>query len=274
MSSDLNNRPIGVFDSGLGGLTAVKELETILPGESIIYFGDTGRVPYGTKSREIIKQYTAQDIRFLQSHNVKAILAACGTVSSVAGDVGLHCGSPFFDVLPATAKAAAAATRNNRIAVIGTPATISSGSYKEELARINPDIQVFQCPCPLFVPLIESGYVSPADDLPKLVVKRSLEPLLPKKVDTLILGCTHYPIIEPIISEVLGGNVALINSGKEAALALSRYLRENNMLKNEDLPVSKMYFVSDTVDVFSSVAETFLGHSVHNLTQCIKIESY
>ena len=269
-----DNRSIGVFDSGLGGLTAVKQLIKLLPQESIVYFGDTGRVPYGTKSREIIIRYAAQDIRFLKSHNVKAVLAACGTVSSVAGPVGRECGLPFFDVLSATASAAAAATKNGHIGVIGTPATISSGSYKKEILRLCSAAQVFECPCPLFVPLVEGGYISAEDALPRLVVQRSLEPLLDKGIDTLIMGCTHYPIIAPVISAVIGEAVTLIDSGREAAAALAGYLHDHKMLKAAPGPAENKYYVSDTIDVFSQTAEIFLGHSIERLTQRINIEAF
>lgn len=274
MTDEIRNRPIGIFDSGLGGLTAMKELENLLPNESIVYFGDTGRVPYGTKGREIINQYAAQDIRFLKSQNIKVVLAACGTVSSVARGVGDACGLPFFDVLHSTSQAAIRATKNGRIGVIATPATIASGSYRREILKLRPELQVFEQACPMFVPLVENGYISPQDEVTNLVVQRSLAPIRAKDIDTLILGCTHFPIIAPIISSVIGKDVKLINSGKEAALALSSYLRENDLLKSDDAPTAKSFYVSDTTEIFSNVAEIFLGHTVSGTTQRINIESY
>lgn len=274
MSYEMRNHPIGIFDSGLGGLTAMKELETLLPDESIVYFGDTGRVPYGTRSSEIINQYAAQDIRFLKSQNIKVVLAACGTISSVARDVGKTCGLPFFDVLHATVQAAIRATKNGRIGVIATPATIASGSYRQEILKLRPELQVFEQPCPMFVPLVENGYISPHDEVTNLVVQRSLSPIRAKNIDTLILGCTHFPIIAPIISSVIGKDITLVNSGKEAALALSSYLRENDLLKAEGVPTTKSFYVSDTTEIFSNVAEIFLGHTVSGTTHRINIESY
>ena len=159
----MDNRPIGVFDSGLGGLTAVKQLEKLLPGESIIYFGDTGRVPYGSRGKETILRYARQDMDFLLSQNVKAVLAACGTVSSVARSVGEALSVPYIDVIRPSAQAAAAATKNGKIGVIGTAATIHSDSYRSALLRLNHKLQVSPQACPLFVSLVESGFVAPQD---------------------------------------------------------------------------------------------------------------
>ena len=204
----MDNRPIGVFDSGLGGLTAVKELEKVLPEESIVYFGDTGRVPYGNRSRETILRYARQDMAFLLDHGVKAILAACGTVSSVARSVGEGLDVPYFDVIGPTVKAAAQATKNGRIGV-----------------------------------------------------------------DTLILGCTHYPIISPTIASVMGRGVVLIDSGREAARALADTLRSMDLL-SVDACRENRYFITDTLENFSGVAELFLGHSVQGHTERIDIEKF
>ena len=217
----MDNRPIGVFDSGLGGLTAVKELEKVLPGESVIYFGDTGRVPYGTRSRETVRRYARQDMAFLTRHDVKAVLAACGTVSSTAGDIGAALPVPYFDVLNPTARAAAKRTRRGVVGVIGTNATIHSGSYTKALL---PGLKVFCQACPLFVPLVESGFVEPEEEITYLAAKRYLEPLRQAGVDVLILGCTHYPIISKAIGRVMGEGVELVDSGREAALALAEEL--------------------------------------------------
>lgn len=270
----MDNRPIGVFDSGLGGLTAVKELEQALPRESLVYFGDTGRVPYGSRSREILRTYAAQDMSFLLSRNVKAVLAACGTVSSTAADIGASLPVPYFDVVSPTAKAAAAATRNGKIGVIGTNATIHSDSYRRALLSEKYDLEVFSSPCPLFVPLVENAFVSPQDEVTRLVAERYLAPIREAGVDTLILGCTHYPIIAPIISSVMGRGVTLIDSGREAALALSRALREQELLCDGSEPRTVSYFVTDTPENFAAVAELFLGHRVNEQTQRINIENY
>lgn len=274
MNLPLKNRPIGIFDSGLGGLTAVKELERLLPSESFVYFGDTGRIPYGTKSNETIRRYAAQDIRFLRSHQVKAILVACGTVSSVAGDVCEASGVPTFNVLGATAAAACRTTKNRRIAVIGTPATIASGAYRKALLTLDSDLFVRELACPMFVPLVENGYLDPADPVVRLVVARSLAQIPKDQVDTLILGCTHFPLLSAAIANQLGTSVTLINSGREAAAALAAFLVSADLLKEEPLPTVKRYYVSDTARVFSTVAATFLGHSVCGETAQINIESY
>ena len=274
MNVPMKDRPIGIFDSGLGGLTAVKELEFLLPNESFVYFGDTGRIPYGTKSRETINKYAAQDIRFLKSHHVKAILAACGTVSSVAGQMGDACGLPFFDVLSATAAAAVRTTKNGRIGVIGTPTTIASGAYRREILKQDPALYVYEQACPMFVPLVENGYISPHDEVVRLVVQRSISHMRKKEIDTLVLGCTHFPLLAAAISSVIGQKVVLISSGKEAAAALSVFLQEQGLLKSPDIPTSREFYVSDTTKVFQSVAEIFLGHSVCGDTARVDIEAY
>ena len=274
----MDNRPIGVFDSGLGGLTAFKALSALLPHEDIVYFGDTGRVPYGTRSRETIVKYARQDMAFLQSKDVKMILAACGTVSSVAGPKGELLSDtlnvPFVGVLRPTAREAATATRNGKIGVLGTTATIRSGSYQRELAAINPDLQVFGQDCPLFVPLVESGFVQPGDPITRLTVERYLAPMKEAGVDTMILGCTHYPIIAPVISEVMGEDVALINSGREAARFCVALLAEKNLLTDREEEGQRHFYVSDRTEGFSSVAGIFLGQDVQGEVSHVDIDKY
>ena len=274
----MDNRPIGVFDSGLGGLTAFKALSRLLPNEDIVYFGDTGRVPYGSRSRETIVKYARQDMAFLQSKNVKMILAACGTVSSVAGAKGELLSDalnvPFVGVLRPTAREAATATRNGKIGVLGTTATIRSGSYQKELAAINPDLEVFGQDCPLFVPLVESGFVQPGDPITRLTVERYLAPMKEAGVDTLILGCTHYPIIAPVISEVMGSDVTLINSGREAARFCVALLAEKGLLADQTKPGERQFFVSDRTEGFSSVAGIFLGQDVQGDVCHVDIDKY
>ena len=270
----MDNRPIGVFDSGLGGLTAVKQLEQVLPGESLVYFGDTGRVPYGSRGKDTILRYARQDMDFLLAQNVKAVLAACGTVSSVARSVGEALSVPYIDVIGPSARAAAAATKNGKIGVIGTAATIASDSYRSALLRINHKLEVYPQACPLFVSLVESGLVSPQDEVTRLVAERYLAPVRAAGVDTLILGCTHYPIIAPTVAGVMGRGVTLIDSGREAALALAQALKERDLLCEEGHRRQASYFVTDTPENFLNVAELFLGHSVEGRTQRIDIESY
>lgn len=268
----MDNRPIGVFDSGLGGLTAVRELMHILPDERILYFGDTGRVPYGTRGRDIIRRYAKQDMNFLMQHDVKAVLVACGTVSSVAKDIGDLLPVPYIDVLRPTAHAAVQKTRNKKIGVIGTSATIASGSYRREILLIDPEIEVFEQACPLFVPLVENAFVSPQEEITRLVAERYLGALRAQGVDTLILGCTHFPIISPIIRSVMGERVALIDSGREAAVACRAVLRQNDLLCAE--PGEDHYYISDMTDSFYSVAELFLGQSVRGCVARVDIERY
>ncbi len=270
----MDNRPIGVFDSGLGGLTAVKQLEQVLPGESLVYVGDTGRVPYGSRGKDTILRYARQDMDFLLAQNVKAVLAACGTVSSVARSVGEALSVPYIDVIGPSARAAAAATKNGKIGVIGTAATIASDSYRSALLRINHKLEVYPQACPLFVSLVESGFVSPQDEVTRLVAERYLAPVRAAGVDTLILGCTHYPIIAPTVAGVMGRGVTLIDSGREAALALAQALKERDLLCEEGHRRQASYFVTDTPENFLNVAELFLGHSVEGRTQRIDIESY
>lgn len=267
----MDNRPIGVFDSGLGGLTVVKCLKSLLPGESIIYFGDTGRVPYGTRSNETIRRYAEQDIGFLMSHDVKMVIAACGTVSSVAADVGSGIGVPFIEVVSPASRQAAASTANGRIGVIGTQATIGSGSYRRCIGKIDPEISVFEKACPLFVPLVENGFIDPQDEIVKHTVRRYIEPLLESGIDTLILGCTHYPILAPAIQEVCGSSVRLINMGESTAAQVSDYLSAEDMLGQDG---SSQFYVSDTPDSFERTAEILLGSEFSHIVRQIDIESY
>lgn len=270
----MDARPIGVFDSGLGGLTAVRQLTAGMPNETIVYFGDTGRVPYGSRSRETIRRYARQDAAFLLSQDVKMIIAACGTVSSVAADLGETLPVPFLGVLDPTARAAAAATRSGKIGVIGTTATIRSGSYRRALAALNPSLQVFDTDCPLFVPLVENGFLGEDDPIPRLTAERYLAPLIEAGVDTLILGCTHYPLLEPVIRRVMGDTVALIDSGRETALACRRFLLENGLAAPQEQTGSRRFYVSDRTEGFAGIAQLLLGGSLDGTVERIDIESY
>lgn len=270
----MNNKPIGVFDSGLGGLTAVKELLKVLPYENIIYFGDTGRVPYGDKSRKTILKYALQDIEFLKSLDVKMILAACGTVSSILEESNVNIEIPFTGVIAPTATAAASATRNNKIGIIGTTATIKSGSYKRELLKINPNLQIFEQDCPLFVPLVENGFIEKDNKATLIIAEKYLAGLRNKKIDTLILGCTHYPIISEIISKVIGPEVKLIDSGREAAIFAANALSFSENLTERKNSGSCVFFVSDTVNSFSKNAGLFLQQNVSQKVKMVDIEKY
>lgn len=270
----MSSQPIGVFDSGLGGLTAVKQLRAILPYENIVYFGDTGRVPYGNRSVETIQRYAAQDASFLLSHNVKMIIAACGTVSSTARDLGSRLPVPYTNVVAPTAMAAAVATRNGKIGVIGTTATITSCAYKKEIEKINCDMQVFQQDCPLFVPLVENGFISPDDPITKLTVERYLKGLKTEGVDTIILGCTHYPILKAVIGEYVGMDVKLIDSGKETALHAARLLKEQGLLNTGNTEGSCQFFVSDHTEGFAGIASIFLHSNIGENVRRVDIQNY
>ena len=265
---------IGIFDSGLGGLTAVKELSNILPCENIIYFGDTGRVPYGNRSKETIIKYAKQDASFLLSKNVKFIIAACGTVSSVASDLGNCFGVPFAGVVNPTALSAVKATKNKKIGVIGTTATIKSNSYKREIFRLDETIDVLVQDCPLFVPLVENGLVSPDDFVVTEIAYRYLKTFIEQEVDTVILGCTHYPILKDVIKKVMGENVTLINSGRETALYTANELEKLNLLNKSNQVGTSTFYVSDRTEGFAKLASMFLHKEISQNVERIDINKY
>ena len=269
----MDNRPIGVFDSGLGGLTAVREIHRILPHEDIVYFGDTGRVPYGNRSRAIIRQYARQDAAFLLKQGVKAMVAACGTVSSVAGDLlSRELPVPFTGVLEPTVRAALEATKAGRIGVVATEATIRSGSYAQLLKQFAPAVSVYSQSCPLFVPVVESGFMLEHPDITKEIAETYLSGMRACGVDTVILGCTHYPILKPIIGEVVGEAVRLIDSGRETARRCRTLLEEHGLLAQRETPGACTYYVSDRIDDFSKVAGIFLREDVQQEVQLVDIE--
>lgn len=269
----MDARPIGVFDSGLGGLTAVRQLTAGMPDETIVYFGDTGRVPYGSRSRDTIRRYARQDAAFLLSQDVKMVIAACGTVSSVAADLGESLPVPFLGVLAPTARAAAAATKTGKIGVIGTTATIRSGSYRRALAAIDPTLQVFDRDCPLFVPLVENGYFGADNAVTRLVARDYLKDIRAAGVDTLILGCTHYPLIAPIIADLMGPEVALIDPGRETALAARDALASAGLLR-EGRAGTARYYVSDTTESFAQLSDWFLGEYAGGPVTRISVDGY
>ena len=258
----MKNRPIGVFDSGLGGLTVVRELIRALPGEDIVYLGDTGRVPYGTRSHETIERYAREDENFLLAKGVKYIIAACGTVSAVAAHAGRLLPVKFKGVVTPAAEAAARATKSGRLGVIGTSAAIASGAYIRELRLIDGGFEVYQQACPLLVPMVEAGWVSPNDEILMLTAKRYLEPLLDKNIDTLILGCTHYPIIAETIGAVCGAGVRLINSGHAAATSAAAELCDMRLLKDERTGGTVQFFVTDKTQGFEKVSSILFGGNI------------
>ncbi len=257
-----DNRAIGVFDSGLGGLTVVKELRSVLPNEDIVYFGDTGRVPYGTKSRETIRKYALEDEKFLLKKDVKLIIAACGTVSSVASDIGNELPVPYFEVVSHSAVAAVKATNNKKIGVIGTAATVKSGMHERLIKQMLPDSEVISCSCSMFVPLVEEGWYDENDTVVLETVRRYLKPMIERKVDTLILGCTHYPILERAIAKVLGDEVKLINMGTAVAGEVLKFLNEKEIKNNSCDSGNYSFYVSDKPDSFRNIASILLGEEI------------
>lgn len=259
---------IGVFDSGMGGLTAIKQIVKMMPREDIIYFGDTGRVPYGTRSKDTIIKYACQDVRFLLSKNVDAILIACGTVSANALSVLKQTFDvPIFGVVEAAAEKACEITGNGKVGIIGTNATVKSNAYVEHIKSIRPDIDTVSTPCPLFVPLVENGFTGPDDEITRLCVERYLCDIKASGADTLILGCTHYPIIAPVISKVLPG-VSLVNTGAEAAVRLFKEIGA----KGGEGKIE--YYVSDDIASFKAAASTFLEMPVGDNVFKVDIEKY
>ncbi len=260
---------IGIFDSGLGGLTALKEARRLMPNEDFVYFGDTGRVPYGTRSRETIIEYTRQAMRFMLERSVRAVLVACGTVSSVALEaVKGEFDVPMIGVVDSAADAAILATKNKKIGVIGTGATISSRSFERRIGERSKDIETMGVACPLFVSLVENGYISPDDCVTLEVARRYLAPIMEFGADTLILGCTHFPIISRSIAKILP-DVTLINSGSEAAKALAA-LTDGKSKGNG----STRYYVSDSPDNFSTIASIFLEEEFLSGVEKISIQKY
>lgn len=253
-----NKQPIGVFDSGLGGLTVVKQLQRILPNEYLVYFGDTARIPYGTKSKWLIQRFAMEDALFLLDFNIKILVVACNTASSSALPVLQdRLDIPVVGVVEPGAHAAVAATRNKKIGVIGTSATIASGSYARSIKALMPQAEIFNQACPLLVSLVEEGWLD--DEVTVLTLKKYLKPLMEARVDTIILGCTHYPLLEPVIRRIVGPDVTLIDSGKETAKAVQQILKDHQLLNPDSKKGEDQYFVSDSPEAFAKVGSLFLG---------------
>jgi len=256
-------RPIGVFDSGVGGLTVVKELVRQLPHEDIVYFGDTARVPYGIKSKETVIRFSIENILFLLKQEVKLICVACNTVSSVALPmIKNHFKVPIVGVITPGVREAVYATQNKRIGVIGTRGTIRSRTYEFEIKQLDPTVKIITQACPLFVPFVEEGWLS--GNVVLGVAKTYLKPLKDAHVDTVILGCTHYPILRPVIKEVLGKNVTLIDSAKQVAMEVKKILATEGLL-NKGHRGKHRFYVSDNPEWFSGLAKRFLGETVRDV---------
>lgn len=270
----MDQRPIGVFDSGLGGLTALRELRKLLPQEDLIYFGDTGRVPYGSRGRETILRYARQDVAFLRSYDLKAVIIACGTVSANAlQELTAENDLPVFGVVGPAAQAAVKATRNGKVGLIGTAASIRSGAYEREIAALDPAVTVYAKACPLFVPLVENGRFRPGDRVVELVAEEYLASLREQGVDTLVLGCTHYPLLADVIGNVMGEGVRLLDTGAVCADHAAQWLREREMLAVRDKG-SCRYFASDSAQDFANLAGIFLEGGVEGSVERVDIEKY
>lgn len=271
----MDHRPIGVFDSGLGGLTAVRSLWRILPEEDLIYFGDTARVPYGGRAKETLLKYARQDVRFLKSFDLKAILIACGTVSTTSLDTlqGEN-DLPIVGVVEPTCLRALAVTKNRKVGMIATLASVRSGAYEATLRRLDPTVEVLCRPCPLFVPLVENGRIHRGDTVIETVAREYLEPLRDTGIDTLILGCTHYPLLTDIIAEVMGPEVTLVSAGEESAFELKRMLKGGNLRAEESRRGSTDFYVSDRAEDFERIASLFLQEDLRNAARRIDIDQY
>ena len=269
------NAPIGVFDSGVGGLTVAREIMRQIPNERIVYFGDTARVPYGSKSKDNIIKFSRQIIRFLQTENVKAIVIACNTASALALDeMQQEFELPIIGVVKPGAKVAVETTANKRIGLIGTEANIRSGVYTRYIKSLDDEAKVFEKACPLFVPLVEEGWLH--DDITLQVASRYLEELKEKDIDTLIMGCTHYPLIRSTIRKVMGDKVNLVNPAYETAIELKNLLERDNLANKCDVDSpSSMYrfYVSDAEEKFKLFANSILPFDI-TMTKQINIENY
>ena len=257
-------KPIGVFDSGIGGLTVVKRLASTLPNENIIYFGDTARVPYGSKSNSTVIEYSIQNTKFLLQKNIKALVVACNTASSIAiPDLKKMFDIPIIGMIEPGSRMALSKTHNKKIGVIGTRATISNLAYSKEIKKMNDKAVVFEKPCPLFVPLAEEGWIKHKATYE--IAEEYLKELRENKIDALVLGCTHYPILSEVIQEVIGLKVALIDSGVASSELIKDELEKFNLLSDSEKTGSQEYYVSDIPAKFKEVAELFLGRAIDHV---------
>ncbi|MFA7534023.1 MAG: glutamate racemase [Tissierellaceae bacterium] len=257
----MDNRPIGVFDSGIGGLTVLKEIIEQLPGEDIVYLGDTARIPYGTRSKETVIKYVLESFEFLMSKNIKAIVIACNTASSLAlKEARERFDIPILGVVEPGAKAAVGSTKNNTIGVIGTEGTINSGSYDKTIRELLPTAEIIGIPCPLFVPIVEEGWEN--TDVAYITAQKYLLELKEHNIDTLVLGCTHYPVLRYTIGKVLGDKVTLVNPAYETAKLTKNTLKELNLLNEKlDEGIYK-YCVSDDPEKFKRIGGNLIRKQI------------
>ncbi len=262
-------KAIGIFDSGVGGLTVLKEVAAALPDENIIYLGDTARVPYGTRSAGTVTRYSFENTHFLLSQEIKMLVVACNTASAISLDaVKKEFPLPVVGVLNPGARAAAAATKTRKVGVIGTEATIGSGAYEKAIKKLNPAIEVTSLACPLFVPIAEEGWTD--NDVAELVAKKYLAPLCGSGIDTLVLGCTHYPLLTAVIAGVMGPGITLIDSATETAKEVTDVLDKLKWRRTGDGPVTRKYFVTDSPSRFEKIGKLFLGDA-HLIAEQVKV---
>lgn len=269
------NAPIGVFDSGIGGLTVVREIMRQIPNEKIIYFGDTARVPYGNKSKETVTRFSKQIVRFLKTHDVKTIVVACNTASAYAlEELEKESDIPIIGVVKPGARAACEVTKNGKIGVIATEATIGSKIYNQYITKLKQEVSILGKACPLFVPLVEEGLWE--DPVTDEIARRYLNELIDMDIDTLILGCTHYPLIGSTLGRVMGENVTLVNPAYETAKELQQMLKKKNLL-NQNHPVlgenQYQFYVSDSAEKFKSFANSIIKYGILS-AKIVNIEEY
>lgn len=271
----MDNRPIGVFDSGLGGITTVRGLKKLMPNENIIYFGDTSRVPYGTRSRETIQKYTKQDINFLLAQDVKMVVCACNTSSTNLPTEFINTlPVPFTGVLIPAVQSACMSTKTGRIGVIATSATIKSGAYGRAIREVLHKAVVIGNSCPMLVPLIENGYVDPQNPVTTIIAHEYLEPILKESIDTLILGCTHYPIIKSLIAQIIGDEIKIVDSGEETAHFVQAFLTREHLLSGSVQMGECQFFVSDNIEGFAANAGAFLSDDISGNVERINIDEF
>jgi glutamate racemase len=267
-SAQNSNRPIGVFDSGIGGLTVLKEIIKILPQENTIYLGDTARVPYGIRSPETVIQYSFENTKFLSTRDIKLLVIACNTASSVSlGAIKESVSIPVIGVIEPGAKAAVKATRNKRVGIIGTDATIMSNAYKNVIQALDERIEVCGLPCPLFVPLVEEGWTE--GNIATLVARKYLKDIKKKNIDTLVLGCTHYPLLKKIISKVMGRGIRLIDSAVETSQEIKTTLEALNITRKGKARTVRKFYVTDAPQKFLKIGGRFLGKKIEHIEKII-----
>lgn len=272
---DRRHAPIGVFDSGVGGLTVVREIMRQIPNERIVYFGDTARVPYGSKSKDTVTRYSRQIVRFLQSHQIKTIVVACNTASAYALDeIEKEADIPMIGVVKPGARTAVQVTKNGKIGVIGTEATIGSKLYNQYIKQLKEEVEIFGKACPLFVPLVEEGLWQ--DPVTDEIATRYLAELIDIGIDTLILGCTHYPLIRSTVGRIVGEKVTLVNPAYETARELREMLEERSLLNDKKPALGEnqyQFYVSDMADKFKNFANSIIKYGILS-AKAVNIEEY